>query len=326
MGAPWAERTLGDMQLRRIACLLAVSAAGCAAATDPAGSEALPPVAARALELAPATNYVATFDLHQLRRDPTGSALAAQRLGWRFWASPAMLLQLDPVRDASMVAVTSLLGPCGPVDSTVVAVPTDPPGVFAKRVDAAIRTWRAQHPPPPGEAADDPAGPALSGWVKVQEGSCTLVQVADYEQTAVTLTADGLLLVHDAPIGNACTPAAKPDLPPELAAATSSTAQALATGWQRGPAGEMPLLAEAMPGAADAAWIGDDVAISAFTLPGEDGQTPDDDLFLGELGRLDRVTRRKDERGLRVDARGSRAEIQRWLEALEVANQTGESF
>jgi len=322
MAAPPAGLTLGDMQTRRLALFLTLCASGCAAATDPSASEGLPRVATRALELAPASNYVATFDLDQLRRDPIGPALAAQLIGWPFWRARATILQLDPVADASTVAVTSLIGPCGAVDSSIVAVPADPPDVLARRVDAATRAWRAEHPPALTDAGDDPVEPALVGWVKVPEGSCTVVQVGEYEQTAVTLTADGLLLVRDALVGNACAPEAEANLPPELEAATASTRRALATSWQRGPAGEMPALAEAMPSAGNAAWIDDDVAISEFALPGEDGRTPDDDQIWGDLGLLNRTSRRDEEHGVRIDARGSRAEIRRWLDALQAAGAT----
>jgi hypothetical protein len=244
------------MEKARIAVLVALIAPGCAADTEPENTADLPAVAARIVALSPGANYVAGFDVRQIRRDPAVREAASDGtgMGWSAWAAQAAMLQLDPFADASSVAVAASIGSCGVTRNFVLAVPAADASTFAIRVDEAIRVWREKHPPPCDDDARPPTDPASSGWVQVADGACTVVRVGEYEELGVTLRKDGSLFLHRTPFGDACT--AEGDLPPEVTEATWLAGAALAQGWEVGAGGETPAVIEAMPGEAKVTWLG----------------------------------------------------------------------
>ena len=89
----------------------------------------------------------------------------------------------------------------------MLAVPSHDAGDLAVHVDDAIRTWRRERAAAADDAdVDAPTDPALSSWVPVADGACTVVQATEFDQVGVTLRTDGSLLLHEAPFGDACGP------------------------------------------------------------------------------------------------------------------------
>ncbi|HMF44943.1 MAG TPA: hypothetical protein VKQ32_29935 [Polyangia bacterium] len=246
----------------RLGCLVALFASACAADPDPITADGLPLPAARALEQAPGANYVATLIPGQMRPYPDTLTGTDGTLAAMVWKGFAMLLDLDPVEDAATVAISAYVGPCGLNEAVVVVAPSGDPEVFAARVDAAIEAWRTQHPPPPADEGAEPPDPALSGWVPVPGGTCTVLQRSDFEPLAITVTHAGFLQLNAALSGNPCHPEvgsdSGPDFagPPEALDATRLAGRALAKTWQQF-AGAAPAVIEAMPEGAQLTWMGD---------------------------------------------------------------------
>jgi hypothetical protein len=234
----------------RLPGLVALFASACAAGSEPNEADELPGLAMRALGIAPGSNYVATFATRQLAPQPEARALTTDAIGWSAWRNPAALLELDPFEDASMVAVTAFVGPCGLADGLAVAAPTAAPELFAARVNTAIERWRTEHPPPVPDESGEPPDPALSRWVPVADGTCTVLQASAFERVGITLAHDGHLLLHTTFSGHACRALPEAELPPEAEEATRLAGRALVNSWQARPAAASPALLEAMPGGA----------------------------------------------------------------------------
>jgi hypothetical protein len=238
----------------RLACLLALSASASACAAEPERTDdGLPPAAARALKLAPGADYVATLVPGQLRRHPDTVPDAAESIAGLAWRGFAWVLDLDPVDDAATVAVAGYVGPCGMNEVVAVVGPSTDADLFAARVDAAIEASRREHPMPPGEEAGDPPDPALSRWVAVPDGACTILQRNDFEAVGVTITHAGLLELRSTFSGHACSAGTDVgaesgiDLAPEALEATRLAGRALAKS-VRQLGSERPTMIEAMPG------------------------------------------------------------------------------
>jgi hypothetical protein len=254
-----------------LAAFLVLCGAGCAVDPDGASPDALPSLATRALEQSPGANYVATFVPAQLRAQPDARARLAESIGWRSWASLAARLNLDPFEDASMVALTSFIGSCGPTDGGVVVDPDGDPLMFAGRVIGAVDDWRRQSPTLADDEARRPAPPELERWVTVADGRCTVLEV-DYQSIAVTLRRDGRLELRAGFSGNTCVPASEDELPREALEATWLTSRALATGW--GSGATAPAMVEAMPDGSEVTWIGARVSTARFEVPSPRRRSP----------------------------------------------------
>jgi hypothetical protein len=255
--------TTGGKRARSVLVgLLAVLGAGCAPDAAPpalSGGGGGAALAARALEISSAANVVGFFDLAEVRQQPEARSLAAQRFTWPFWRADAALLGFDPVDDASAVAVAAFAGSCGVVDVLALVAPSDPPGVVRRRIDAAVEAFRFDHPPEAAEEGSDAPDPALVQWVAVPDGVCTAVRrdPTDGEETAVTLTRDGLLLLRSTPFGHACSPGPKLEPSSEIAQVTAETGRALASVGRVSPPEARSVLGEALGDETAAAWMDD---------------------------------------------------------------------
>jgi hypothetical protein len=216
---------------RALVGLLVLLGAGCAPEVargplpDDGGGAAL---AARVLELSPSADVVGVFDLARMRQLPEAQDLAAERFTWPLWRADAALLGLDPVDDASVVAVAAFAGSCGVIDVVTLVEPSDP--ALVRRVAAPDGACRA--------VERDPTGG---------------------EQTGVTPTRDGLLLLHTTPFGDACSLGSKiePASASEIGWVTAETGRALAGAWRSAPPDARPVLGEAFGEDASVAWTDD---------------------------------------------------------------------